>query len=30
MMMMPLSITIFRGIGNNKKYIEDYEKGISY
>ena len=29
-MMMPLSITIFRGIGNNKKIIEDYEKGILY
>ena len=29
-MMMPLSITIFQGIGNNKKIIEDYEKGIPY
>ena len=29
MMMMSLSITIFPGIGN-KKYIDDYEKGIPY
>ena len=29
MIMMSLSITIFRAIGN-KKYIEDYEKVISY
>ena len=29
-MMMSLSITIIRGVGNNKKYIEGYEKGISY
>lgn len=30
MTMLPLSITIFRGIGNNKKNIDDYEKGIPY